>query len=531
MSNPKQFVREHEQLNNILKTSKRGFLNIVTGRTAVIAILLALQIVIIVWCLNWLGRKMHLYYIGGSTFLAAVMLIYMLNTRHDPTVKLTWCVLIAISPVFGSLLYFFILLDIGHRAVQHSIRITADETRRLFPKQDALMEELRREDGDIFRLAKYLDSTCGFPSYQNSRVKYYPLGEDKFHDLLIELRKAEKFIFMEYFIVSDGIMWNSVLKILWEKAKAGVEVRFMYDGTCSFFDLPHSYPKFLRSMGIKCKVFAPLRPLVSTHYNNRDHRKIVVIDGHTAFTGGINLADEYINKKVRFGHWKDTAIMVKGEAVRSFTLMFLQMWNATESHRSYEQYLMPPEKISQPSSGYVIPYADNPMDSEKVGEMVYLDIIDQAKDYVHIMSPYLILDNQLVTSLTFAAKRGVDVSIILPHIPDKKYAFILAKTHYKELISAGVKLYEYTPGFVHAKVFVSDDVKAVVGTINLDYRSLYHHFECAAFLYGVSAIEDIIADFQYTKLKCHRVTMDDVKHEKWYIRAAGAMMKVIAPLM
>ena len=189
----------------------------------------------------------------------------------------------------------------------------------------------------------------------------------------------------------------------------------------------------------------PDTPLVSTHYNNRDHRKIAVIDGRTAFTGGINLADEYINEKVRFGHWKDTAIMVKGEAVRTFTLLFLQMWNAEESHRSYEQYLMPPRDISQPANGYVIPYGDSPMDDEKVGEMVYLDIINKARDYVYIMTPYLILDNVMSSALSFAAKRGVDVRIILPHIPDKKYAFILAKTHYRELISSGVSILSTRP--------------------------------------------------------------------------------------
>ena len=529
MSNPKQFVHDHEQLNKILKTSKRGFFNIVTGRTFVIFLLLALQLGLLFWGFNWLDQHVHILY-GGSTALAVVMLVYLLNSSHDPTIKLTWCFLIAVAPVFGSLLYLFIKLDIGHRAMQHSIHRTVQETSRLFPKQEKLMEQLKYEDRGIYRLAEYLNK-CGFPPYNNSWVKYYPLGEDKFQDLLVELEKAKHFIFMEYFIVSEGHMWDSVLGILERKARAGVEVRFMYDGTCSFSNLPYSYPKTLRSKGIKCKVFAPIKPLVSTHYNNRDHRKIAVIDGNTAFTGGINLADEYINEKMRFGHWKDTAIMVKGEAVRSFTLMFLQMWNATEYRRSYEQYLLPPERISQPSSGYVIPYADSPMDREKVGEMVYLDIINSAKDYVYIMTPYLILDNELITSLTFAAKRGVDVRIILPHIPDKKYAFILAKTHYKSLIAAGVSIFEYTPGFVHAKVFLSDDVKAVVGTINLDYRSLYHHFECAAFLYGVSAIEDIKLDFQYTQQSCHQISMADVRREKWHIRAAGAIMKIVAPLM
>jgi cardiolipin synthase len=250
-----------------------------------------------------------------------------------------------------------------------------------------------------------------------------------------------------------------------------------------------------------------------------------------AFTGGINLADEYINRITRFGHWKDTAIMVKGEAVRSFTLMFLQMWCHNEKVRVYDKYLLPPEDCRMPSSGYVIPYGDSPLDGERVGEMVYLDMINSAQRYVYIMSPYLILDNETVTALTFAAKRGVDVRIILPHIPDKKYAFSLAKSHYKELISSGVKIYEYTPGFVHAKVVLFDDTKAVVGTINFDYRSLYHHFECAAFLYGVSAIEDIKRDFADTEAKSQHITMEDVAKEKLISRMTGVLLKIVAPLL
>ena len=305
----------------------------------------------------------------------------------------------------------------------------------------------------------------------------------------------------------------------------------MYDGTCAINLLPYGYPKELEKLGIRCKMFSPLHPLVSTHYNNRDHRKILVIDGHTAFTGGVNLADEYINRKERFGHWKDTAVMLKGEAVRSFTLMFLQMWNATEKECVYEPYLNVPVPLPISAPGYVIPYGDNPMDDDKVGEMVYLDILNRAVDYVYIMTPYLILDNEMITGLCFAAQRGVDVRIILPHIPDKRYAFVLAKSHYRELIRTGVKIYEYTPGFVHAKVFVSDDRRAVVGTINLDYRSLYLHFECAAYMEDVPAVGDILRDFRSTEEQCQRITMQDVNRQKLITRLAGAVLKVIAPLM
>ena len=302
------------------------------------------------------------------------------------------------------------------------------------------------------------------------------------------------------------------------------------DGIGTINTLPRRYSECLGKLGIQCKVFAPIFPILSTHYNTRDHRKILVIDGHTAFTGGVNLADEYINRKERFGHWKDTAVMVQGEAVRGFTAMFLQMWNLTEEQTDDQKYF---DCCNQPvnAEGYVIPYGENPMEQKRLGEAVYLDIINQARRYVHIMTPYLILDQQMLTALTYAARRGVEVKLILPHIPDKVYAFALAKSHYQELLDAGVSIYEYTPGFVHAKVFVCDDYRAVVGTINLDYRSLYHHFECAAYLHKVPAIRDIETDVQNTLEQCQKVTMEDVKREKVTMKVMGYVLKLVAPLM
>ena len=324
-------------------------------------------------------------------------------------------------------------------------------------------------------------------------------------------------------------MWGSILKILAEKAAAGVDVRVMYDGMCEAALLPHDYPKRMAKLGIACKPFTPITPFVSTQYNYRDHRKILVIDGKVAFNGGVNLADEYINRKEVYGHWKDTAVMLKGEAVRSFTLMFLQMWNLDVKEPKWEEAtLCFPKECAE---GYVMPYGDCPLDGEKVGEKVYMDILYRARSYVHIMTPYLILDDELEAALVYAAQRGVDVKIILPGIPDKKVAYALAKTHYKALIRAGVKLYEYTPGFVHAKVFVSDDEKAVVGTINLDYRSLYHHFECATYLYRCKCISEIEADYQETLLKCREVTPETIRQEKLSYKVMGAVLKAIAPLM
>ena len=305
----------------------------------------------------------------------------------------------------------------------------------------------------------------------------------------------------------------------------------MCDGTNVLWNLPNFFPQMLEAEGIHCKMFAPIRPVFSPHYNNRDHRKILVIDGKVAFTGGINLADEYINEKERFGHWKDVGAMIRGEAVERFTYMFLELWDVDEKEReAYEKYTLVPE-ASVSSDGYAIPYSVSPLGTERVGQMVYLEILNTAHTYVHIMTPYLVPDYQLLTAMTYAVKRGVEVVIIMPHIPDKKYAFLLAKTYYDQLLEAGVRICEYEPGFVHAKVFVSDDVKAVIGTVNLDYRSLFHHFECGAVLYRNSQIAVMEQDFQDTLKKSIEVKEGDYKKLKLWERMLGRVMRLVAPLI
>ena len=362
-------------------------------------------------------------------------------------------------------------------------------------------------------------------------MTYFPSGEEKFEAMLQALREAEAFIFLEYFIIEEGYMWGRVLDILIEKAAEGVDVRVMYDGMCEMAQLPSDYCARLKQHGIQAKKFAPIMPLVSSHYNYRDHRKILVVDGKVAFTGGVNLADEYINRVERFGHWKDAAIMLRGGAAMSFLLLFLQMWNIDEPEAQFEPYVSLPAVPAETPSGYVLPYGDCPLDGYRVGETVYIDVLYRATEYVHIMTPYLILDGEMETALKFAAQRGVDVKLILPGIPDKKAAYSLAKTHYRALTEAGVQIFEYTPGFVHAKVCVSDEEKAVVGTINFDYRSLYHHFECAAYLYQCSCIPRIEQDFQETLALCRPVTPETIRKTPFGYKAAGTLLKFIAPLM
>lgn len=527
-----QEIRDSETGQQIVEKSRKGIFHIIFGRTGIIILMVLIQAA----CLFLAFGKLQEYVIyayWAFSLLSAATVIVIINRPGNPAFKLAWMVPMTVVPVFGVLLYIFVETQIGTRIMNSRLSQVSKEMRPFLVQREQVYEKLEHEDKQMGNLASYMaDKGGGFPVFDNCQVTYFPLGEDKFQMLVEELEKAEKFIFMEYFIVAEGRMWNTVHEILKRKAAEGVEIRFMYDGTCTVSLLPHTYPNRLRAEGIMCKVFNPIKPALSTTQNNRDHRKIVVIDGYTAFTGGINLADEYINEKERFGHWKDTAVMIKGEAVRSFTWMFLQLWNYDMKGENYEKYLNVEVPAPQEErEGYVIPYGDSPLDTESVGELVYMDILNTARDYVHIMTPYLILDNEMITALTYAAKRGVDVKIIMPGIPDKVYAFALAKTYYPELLRAGVKIYQYELGFVHAKVFTSDDNKAVVGTINLDYRSLYLHFECAALLYKIDEIEKIEEDFQETLKQCKEITMEEYKKEKLITRFSGRMLRLFAPLM
>ena len=522
---------EKENLGlRLLHKGRKGILRLVFSRTALVTLLLLTNFALFFMLLFRFSAWWPEAY-GLSTLLAIVMVLYLFNSRLDPSAKLTWLVLISLMPVFGTLFYLFTLTDFGHRAMVKRWHRSISETKDALQQDATLTKALETHAPELAALSRYVNRSGCYPVYGATDVKYFPSGEAKYQAMLEALEKAEHFIFLEYFIIDEGIMWGNVLDILARKAKAGVEVRVMYDGSCEFSTLPRSYPKLLQELSIQCRVFAPVSPFVSTHYNYRDHRKILVIDGHTAFTGGVNLADEYINRIQRFGHWKDTAIMLRGEAVRSFTLMFLQMWCMVDKTTELGNYLDFPCHAPENARGFVMPYGDSPLDYEHVGRQVYLDILNRAERYVHIMSPYLILDAETENHLCYAAKRGVDVRLILPAIPDKKLPYALAKSHYASLLDAGVKIYEYSPGFVHAKVFVSDDIKAVVGTINLDYRSFSHHFECAAYMQGTDCIPDIEADFQRTLQLCRPVSMETVKKEKLRLRLIAWLLKIVAPLM
>lgn len=515
----------------LLKKGQKGIVHAIFSRFGLVLLLMLLQAGVLWSVFRWFGGLLP-HYFGGSVAMSAFMVVYILNSEMDNSAKITWMVTIAILPVVGVPLFFYVKSNIGHNALKKRVSHLTEEARGLQPQPLAAARELAEADPGAASLARYLHGKGGgFSVYRNTEVTYFPGGEAKFEELLRQLEKAEKYIFLEYFIIDEGLMWGRILEVLARKAAEGVDVRVMYDGTCEFTTLPRDYPGRLEKLGIQCRVFSPVQPFVSTHYNYRDHRKILVIDGKVGFTGGVNLADEYINHIEKYGRWKDAAVMLEGEAVRPLTILFLEMWSILREPE-FEKFLSVPSH-SVPAKGFAAPYGDCPLDGERVGEMVYIDLLNRAKRYIHIMTPYLILDGELETALRFAAERGVDVHLILPHVPDKKFAYALAKTHYKSLLDSGVKISEWLPGFVHAKVFVVDDSEAVVGTINLDYRSLYHHFENAVWMKDAACIPAIEKDFQKTLEFCRDVepTRESIWEGNVLLHLAGILLKVIAPLL
>ncbi len=516
----------------LIKKGKMGLVRAIFSRFGLMLLLLLLQFGLLFMIFRWFGNLVP-HYFGSSILLTVGMVLYLLNCDMDNSVKITWLVVIAVLPVVGVPLFFYIKSNVGHNLLQKRLLQLEGETRAHLPQENETFRKLEKQNPGAASLARYLDGRGGgFPVREDTAVTYFPGGEEKFAELLRQLEKAEKYIFVEYFIIDEGLMWGKILEILARKAAEGLDVRVMYDGTCEFSTLPRDYPKRLEKLGIRCKVFSPVMPFVSTHYNYRDHRKILVIDGRIGFTGGVNLADEYINHVEKYGRWKDAAIMLEGEGVRSLTALFLQQWSIMQQPE-LERFLNEPIPVPENAKGFVTPYGDCPLDGERVGEMVYIDLLNRAQKHVHIMTPYLILDGEMELALRFAAERGVDVHLILPGVPDKKFAYSLAKTHYAALLKSGVKISEWTLGFVHAKVFVVDGKEAVVGTINLDYRSLYHHFENAVWMVDTACIPEIEQDFQTTLEQCRTVepTRESIWQNHPLLHAMGIALKAIAPLM
>lgn len=473
------------------------------------------------------------FYLMASNLISIIFILIEVNRHEESAFKVTWIMLMAVVPYFGW--FFYLYTHTG---------VISGNIRKSHTKAYKVLDRYRRDDSELIKrmeecgadtsLVKYLSRTGGSPVFENTKVKYYPLGDDMFTDIVSELEKAEDFIFMEFFIINQkSYVWRTIEEILVKKAAEGVDVRLMYDGMGCMGIVDKDYDKELEKRGVKCSVFSPLQPLLSTYQNNRDHRKIIVVDGRCAFSGGVNLADEYINRIERFGHWKDTGIKLIGEGVSGFTELFLTMWCTTSD--TYEadmgRFMNASAQYSAEADGYVIPFGDSPLDNVLVGRNSYVDILNSANDYVDIMTPYFVIDDSIYNAMEYAVTRGVRVRIILPGIPDKKTPYCLARSYYKDLIKIGVEVYEYIPGFVHAKNTVSDGDRAIVGTINYDYRSLYLHYECATYMLNVPEVADVEADFEQTLKRCRRIMRIDYDNYPRLYRACGRVLRFVATMI
>jgi len=514
------------------------FRKFILGRVFVTACFLIVQLG---WLLLFYMKLVQYSAIVSAFFALLSMLItlYIICKDEDPGYKIGWIVMISTVPLLGGLLYLTFGNKRPSRFLRHQLDTVQKNTKNMLIQEKSVLKDLEKAYPRMAGVMRYVSENGPYPVWGESDVTYYPLGELMFEAMMGEIEKAERFIFLEYFILADGELWTRMLSVLKRKAEEGVDVRLIYDDVGSLFLLPPGYQQQLELMGIKCIAFNRFRPVLSLAMNNRDHRKILVVDGRTAFNGGMNLADEYININSPYGHWKDTGVKITGPAVWNFTKMFLDMWNAFYKEKDdYEDYcpVLPTEEhkaddMKKPyeNAGYVQPFSDTPLDNEPLSENVYIDILFQAKRYVYIYTPYLAISSSMQNALQLAAKRGVDVRIMTPGIPDKKTVYKLTRSYYRDLLNSGVKIYEYTPGFVHAKSFVCDDEIGVIGTINMDYRSLYLHFECGTLMCRVPALLDLKADYLETIGKCREIEPADISSGR-FNTFFTAVLRVLSPL-
>ncbi len=519
---------------NIKDEMKASFLkkmkvNIVYGQAIVIVSMMILQALFLYSIVYRLGEAFQSTWIVISV-IAFLLSVYLVNSNKHPNEKIMWIAFLIIVPLFASALYLY--TDRNRKRKKEISRIE-EITRKSndFLKPDrGLMDNIKIENPDLYNISSFFTVYSGAPLYSDTKTKYLSSGEEKFAEMLLILKEAKEFIFLEYFIIRPGYMWDEILKVLKKKAKEGVEVRIMYDGTCILYLLPFEYPKTLESFGFKVKVFSPIRPFISNTLNNRDHRKILIVDGKYAITGGANIGDEYINQMEGHGFRKETAISIKGPAVDGFTNMFLQMWEESADYSLYEKYLNKADKYN--SDGFVIPFADSPLDNIPVGKYIYLNMINNASKYVYITSPYLVIDYEMENALIFAAIRGVDVRVILPSVGDAAFYIYLAHSRYEKLILSGVKIFEYNPGLIHSKIIISDTKSAIVGTINLDYRSQYHNYECGAYIYNTSEVVKIEEDLLKTiNEEAKLMTIEDLKSDKPHSKLIASILKKLEPLL
>ncbi len=500
-----------------------------TGRLFIVSAMILVQLAIVLVTILFLSQ--YTLYMNTVLIIISILItLYIVIKRDNPMYKLAWIIPILLFPVVGGVLYFIF----GRRNIPSKSKkrlMTIYHKMASYSKQEeTVLHQLEQENPFALKQSRYISDSALAPVYQNTDTRFLTPGETKFEAMVEELKKAKHFIFLEYFIIHEGKMWNTILEVLRQKAAEGVDVRLLYDDIGTINLLPSTYPKKLKELGIKTAVFNPMRPSLDVFMSYRDHRKIAVIDGNVGFTGGINLADEYINEYEKYGYWKDSSVELRGEAVWNLTVMFLSMWEyATEStDEDYEQY-KPTLKLL--SKGYVQPFSDSPLDDKPIGEFAYMNMINNAKRYIYISTPYLILDNEMASALILAAESGIDVRITTPHVADKWYVHTVTRANYTQLIEAGVKIYEYTPGFIHAKTMVVDDEFAIVGTTNFDFRSFYLHFECGVWMYRTDAVMQVYEDYQAIMEQSQVISLESCTDISFPKRILRAVLQLFAPLM
>lgn len=502
------------------------------SRYAISALLIVVEVVLMTYLLVSATTYFYVFLALAYVFGAST-LVSLINKDANPEYKVTWAVIILIFPVFGPVIYLLFYNRRMTRGESRLLRGSFSEMNNYRLSDEAfssLMEEDSLAGGKALSI---LREDALSEVYKNTSAEFFSTGESYFESLLVDLAAAKKYIFLEYFIIESGSLWDSIHEILREKAAAGVDVRLIYDDIGCMKTLPAHYEIGLRLEGISAHRFSKVSARVSAVHNNRDHRKICVIDGKIGYTGGVNIADEYVNRKLRFGHWKDGGLRLVGDAVRGLTKLFLSSWDfTTKTVSDYEAILSQTESAQISDGGYYIPFGSGPAPIYRrpVGKNVFMNIINQAEKYVYITTPYLIIDYDLTEALCGAAHRGVDVRIITPGVPDKKIVKIMTKSSYPHLMEAGVKIYEYTPGFIHEKTLVSDDKYAIVGTINFDYRSLVHHFENAVWTYKSPIVSAAKAEFLHTVSVSERIDVrkSRLSFTEWLLRMC---IKLFAPLL
>ena len=469
------------------------------------------------------------------TFIAMFIALKIFGTHVNAAQKMPWLIVITAVPFFGICIYLLFGRSIVTKGVRRSFNNIETNVLTLLKQDNGIIDDIASKDKGVANQCRYISNTARYPVYSNTDVKYYPTTDVSFEAQLVELEKAEHFIFMEYHAIEEASSFDRIKDVLIKKAAAGVEVRLFYDDVGSIFFLNKDFIKEMRANGIDCRVFNPIKLAFNMFMNNRDHRKITVIDGKVGFTGGYNLADEYFNITHPYGEWKDTGLKLTGDAVKTLTMLFLSMWNSIkktdEPQDDYVKYIKSSDYGYKAvnNNQYVVPYADSPLNNNRVAENVYLNIIKSAKHYLYITTPYLLITEEMSRELAMAAMRGVDVRIVTPGIPDKKLTYSLTRSYYADLVRYGVRIYEYTPGFIHAKQWVSDGEVSVVGTINMDFRSLYLHFENAAYVYGRETAADILNDFYNIFRRSEEVT-DKYINKPRILRIGQCILRLVAPL-